>query len=507
MLFISVLCCVCWDGLQEAEVDSDGDEIESEPMGGSGLQIDVLREISMLRYLNGAHPNVIRMHDASYLDNEDGVPAFTMIMPKAAGSLGGAIEDKTLKGSVKMTIAALLLHALDWMVSHNVMHRDIKPDNVLLDASNNPVLCDFSLAKIVDPARACTVSAPMAEESGAADASGFKKKKIKKKAAAANPFHLHTAEMGTPTYIAPEVVNGRTDYGTQADVWGVVFYEMFNNQMLTAQKDRQALAQIEEIKTKFNEKKPIPAMLKAMLDTEPGSRATAKSALRMLPGTEKVSFPTPGAVVDLDRIDAAFPAPAQKKKANGKEFTPTRACDILDAAHPFTARAAESYFRRSKSAQAVGAEGAAACAMLAAKSFEFESHHPSELYDAYPALGDYDDYEFKERELSILEDLDYCLNQVVFILGPPGSGKGTQCGKLVEKYGYVHLSAGDLLRAERKSGSAEGKWECATINKIIDSGALVPSHITVGLLKKAMESSPATLFLIDGFPRGQENVD
>jgi len=94
-------------------------------------------------------------------------------------------------------------------------------------------------------------------------------------------------------------------------------------------------------------------------------------------------------------------------------------------------------------------------------------------------------------------------NQVVFILGPPGSGKGTQCGKLVEKYGYVHLSAGDLLRAERKSGSAEG----ATINKIIDSGALVPSHITVGLLKKAMESSPATLFLIDGFPRGQENVD
>ena len=45
MLFISVLCCVCWDGLQEAEVDSDGDEIESEPMGGSGLQIDVLREV------------------------------------------------------------------------------------------------------------------------------------------------------------------------------------------------------------------------------------------------------------------------------------------------------------------------------------------------------------------------------------------------------------------------------------------------------------------------------
>ena len=43
--------------------------------------------------------------------------------------------------------------------------------------------------------------------------------------------------------------------------------------------------------------------------------------------------------------------------------------------------------------------------------------------------------------------------EVVFVLGGPGSGKGTQCAKLVEDHGFVHLSAGDLLRAERDSGS------------------------------------------------------
>jgi UMP-CMP kinase len=46
---------------------------------------------------------------------------------------------------------------------------------------------------------------------------------------------------------------------------------------------------------------------------------------------------------------------------------------------------------------------------------------------------------------------------VVFVLGGPGSGKGTQCSNIVEHYGYEHLSAGDLLRAEMKSGSSNGE--------------------------------------------------
>jgi len=95
--------------------------------------------------------------------------------------------------------------------------------------------------------------------------------------------------------------------------------------------------------------------------------------------------------------------------------------------------------------------------------------------------------------------------RVIFVLGGPGVGKGTQCKLLVDSQGFIHLSAGDLLRAERRSGSAQGDL----IERIIVEGKIVPSEITVGLLRSAMQSSGwgAKRFLVDGFPRNQENVD
>ncbi len=97
--------------------------------------------------------------------------------------------------------------------------------------------------------------------------------------------------------------------------------------------------------------------------------------------------------------------------------------------------------------------------------------------------------------------------QVVFVLGGPGAGKGTQCALLSEKLGWAHLSAGDLLRAERKTGSDLAEL----INAKVSSGQIVPSTITVTLIKNAMEKIKAdegiTKFLIDGFPRSEENVD
>jgi UMP-CMP kinase len=63
------------------------------------------------------------------------------------------------------------------------------------------------------------------------------------------------------------------------------------------------------------------------------------------------------------------------------------------------------------------------------------------------------------------------LAQVVFVLGGPGSGKGTQCAKIVTDFGYVHLSAGELLRAEReKKDSKNGQL----IDTCIKEGAIVP---------------------------------
>jgi UMP-CMP kinase len=96
------------------------------------------------------------------------------------------------------------------------------------------------------------------------------------------------------------------------------------------------------------------------------------------------------------------------------------------------------------------------------------------------------------------------LNQlptVIFVLGGPGAGKGTQCNNIVKYFGFTHLSAGDLLRAEMNSGSKHGDM----ISSMIREGKIVPSEVTVGLLEKAVEQSKNKLFLIDGFPRNEEN--
>lgn len=92
--------------------------------------------------------------------------------------------------------------------------------------------------------------------------------------------------------------------------------------------------------------------------------------------------------------------------------------------------------------------------------------------------------------------------QVVFVLGGPGSGKGTNCARIVETFGYVHLSAGDLLREERNSGSELAEM----INTFIRDGKIVPAEVTVRLLRNAMEKSGAHKFLIDGFPRDINNL-
>ncbi|CCI41333.1 unnamed protein product [Albugo candida] len=92
--------------------------------------------------------------------------------------------------------------------------------------------------------------------------------------------------------------------------------------------------------------------------------------------------------------------------------------------------------------------------------------------------------------------------RILFVLGGPGAGKGTQCSKLVQKYGFVHLSAGDLLREERQSGSENGEL----IDTMIKEGAIVPVKITLSLLQRAMLQNERERFLIDGFPRNFDNL-
>lgn len=92
--------------------------------------------------------------------------------------------------------------------------------------------------------------------------------------------------------------------------------------------------------------------------------------------------------------------------------------------------------------------------------------------------------------------------KIIFVLGGPGSGKGTQCDRIVAKYKLKHLSAGDLLREEVKSGSPTGQ----ELEGVMKEGKLVPKEVTIGLLKKAMLKSSSNAFLIDGFPRALDQA-
>ncbi|KAJ2378082.1 bifunctional uridylate/adenylate kinase [Coemansia sp. RSA 2607] len=88
---------------------------------------------------------------------------------------------------------------------------------------------------------------------------------------------------------------------------------------------------------------------------------------------------------------------------------------------------------------------------------------------------------------------------VVFVLGGPGSGKGTNSARLVNDFGFVHLSAGDLLREEQKRPVSQYG---DLIAHYIREGLIVPHEITIGLLRNAMMDHPESdRFLIDGFPR------
>jgi len=96
---------------------------------------------------------------------------------------------------------------------------------------------------------------------------------------------------------------------------------------------------------------------------------------------------------------------------------------------------------------------------------------------------------------------------VVYILGGPGSGKGTQSAYLVKDYGFIHLSAGDLLREEQNT---EGSKYGQLIKDYIKDGLIVPMEITVKLLENAMKSkldgNGSGKFLIDGFPRKMDQA-
>jgi len=90
----------------------------------------------------------------------------------------------------------------------------------------------------------------------------------------------------------------------------------------------------------------------------------------------------------------------------------------------------------------------------------------------------------------------------VVLLGAPGAGKGTQCKRIVDKYGLPHLSSGDILRQERAAETELGR----KAQSYMDSGGLVPDEVIVEMMAGAISKSPQSGFVLDGFPRTVEQA-
>lgn len=85
------------------------------------------------------------------------------------------------------------------------------------------------------------------------------------------------------------------------------------------------------------------------------------------------------------------------------------------------------------------------------------------------------------------------------IFGPPGSGKGTQSQKIIDKYGFFHISTGDVLRQQIKQGTELGK----IADSYISNGQLIPDDLMIDILKEHIKSHPEAKngVVFDGFPR------
>ncbi len=94
------------------------------------------------------------------------------------------------------------------------------------------------------------------------------------------------------------------------------------------------------------------------------------------------------------------------------------------------------------------------------------------------------------------------MKSTIVLLGPPGSGKGTQGEKLCSEFGYVKLSTGDMLREAVKNGTELGK----KAKEYMDAGALVPNDLIIGMMKEKIAAADGKVIL-DGFPRTIEQAD
>ena len=95
------------------------------------------------------------------------------------------------------------------------------------------------------------------------------------------------------------------------------------------------------------------------------------------------------------------------------------------------------------------------------------------------------------------------MEPIVALLGPPGSGKGTQAARLRDEHGFAALATGDLLRAARAAGTELGRQA----SEYMDRGDLVPDDVIVAMVRDALADLDGRPVLLDGFPRTVAQAD
>ncbi|KAL5614623.1 hypothetical protein BROUX41_004722 [Berkeleyomyces rouxiae] len=190
------------------------------------------------------------------------------------------------------------------------------------------------------------------------------------------------------------------------------------------------------------------------------------------------------------------PPPPSPKKNNGMSVLPFLGVVVLGTgAYMMLVNSRKDLAQQQRAKMAAERAAAAAAAVTAAAPPE-ELPAPEPTTTAVPPAATADSPAFDPADVTVF-----------FVLGGPGAGKGTQCARLVSEYGFTHLSAGDLLRAEQdRPGSQFGDL----IRDYIKNGQIVPMEVTIKLLENAMTETMGAekkgRFLIDGFPRKMDQA-
>lgn len=401
--------------------DEDGQEWAAkqfESAEDGTVDTTTLREIGLLRSLcreGTRHPNIVALADMATINGE-----LCMIMASYKCSLRDAVLGGALaatKGS-HVRIAGGLLGAVTFLhVGCKTMHRDIKPGNVMLTDDLDPVLIDFSLAKVID-AQAGEDRAPRTAKERRRKARG--KTCVKEED---GQQERHSGGVGTPVYMAPEVL-ACEEYGFPADMWslGVVLLQVFDSdfsaKLEECEKEKAAYALIAETVGRLGPK-PIPSLLHALLEVSPASRVSSQVALerfdKAVPHGTLRSDLSDIKQVQLSALPDLSAREAARQAVSDNAMAEIRAWSSLFCCSGRVLRYAEAYFRQTHEGQPLFA------IVLASKLHETDPE-AAPLYDLdellqwaqeseddglLSGLQCLEDYPPAEKRM--LRDLDYLL--------------------------------------------------------------------------------------------------